>query len=109
MFFGELRTKIITIDIEYDKVRVKKYGGLGISKEYQIDDISGFKISILRSKNGVYEYLYLIADNKKIAKISEYYHGNYKELKKNLIAARIPRLGIERFSNRQELRDTFSK
>lgn len=108
MPFGELRTKIVTVDIDYDKIRIRKYLGLGISKECQIDDISGFKISVLRSKGGVYEYLYLMVGNKKIAKISEYYHKNYRDLKRFLIAAGIPNLGIERFSNRQELRDLLS-
>jgi len=108
MFFGELRSKTVSVEIGEDKIRIRKYLGIGTLKEYQIDEISGFKISVLRSKGGVYKYLYLMADDKKIAKISEYYHRNYKDLKKFLITAGVRSLGIERFGNLQELKDLFS-
>jgi len=48
-----------------------------MSEEYQTGKISGFKISIIRSKaGGFYEYHYLMAADKKIAKLSEFYHRN---------------------------------
>ncbi len=81
MFFGELKSKIVSVDMDCDSIRIKKFLGVGTLKEYQIDEISGFKTSTLRSKGGAYEYLYLMVDNKKIGKISEYYHRNYKDLK----------------------------
>ena len=108
MFFGELRSKMVSVDIDHDKIRIKKYLGIGMLKEYQIGEISGFKISVLRSRGGVYEYLYLMVGDKKIGKISEYYHRNYKDLKNFLITSGLRNLGTEQFSNRQELKDIFS-
>jgi hypothetical protein len=105
MFFGEIRTKIISIDIQHEGITIRRYLGLGAKKTYYLHGISGFKTSILRSKNGDYEYLYLMIGQIKIAKISTFYHSNYKELKNYLISLRIKNLGVEMFSNRQELKD----
>jgi len=99
---------MVSVDIDHDKIRIKKYLGIGMLKEYQIGEISGFKISVLRSRGGVYEYLYLMVGDKKIGKISEYYHRNYKDLKNFLITSGLRNLGTEQFSNRQELKDIFS-
>jgi uncharacterized integral membrane protein len=99
MFFGELRTKVIYIEIRADHIKVKRYLGFGFSKIFYLEDITGFKISILPSKAGSYEYLYLMVGDRKIAKLSEFYHSNYKELKSCMISLGIKRLGTEVFSN----------
>jgi hypothetical protein len=107
IFFGEVRTKAIAVNLEYDSLTVKRYLGLGIPKVYNLDKITGFKVSILSSRSGSYEYLYLIVGDRKIVKLSEFYHSNYKGLKSYIIAMEIKNLGFERFSNRQELKDIF--
>ncbi|MFB9845234.1 hypothetical protein [Mucilaginibacter ginsenosidivorans] len=107
MFFGELRTKAISFNVEHRSFIVKPYLGLGTAKKYDLDDIAGFKTSILSSKSGSYEYLYLLAGGKRIVKLSEFYHSNYIQIKKYLIAINIKNLGMERFSYREELKDTF--
>jgi len=109
LFFGELRTKVIYVEIQGDYIKVKHYLGLGSSKIFYPEDITGFKISILPSKGGSYEYLYLMRGNRKIAKLSEFYHSNYNELKSNIVSLGIKRLSTEVFSNWQELKDMFSK
>ncbi|WP_183566323.1 hypothetical protein [Mucilaginibacter sp. SP1R1] len=108
MFFGELRTKIIKIERENENVIVRRYLGIGNSKHYNLLDISGFKTSVLSSKGGSYEYLYLMMDNKKVAKLSAFYHSNYKELKSHVVTMGIKNIGFEQFSNVQELKDIFN-
>lgn len=109
MFFGELRTKVIHIDLQQDSVKIRRYLGLGVAKTYYFGDITGFKTSILSSKSGSFEYLYLITDNRKIAKLSGFYHSNYQELKQYIVSRNIKNIGFESFSNLQELRDIFSR
>ncbi|WP_295720885.1 hypothetical protein [Mucilaginibacter sp.] len=108
LIFGELRTKAISIEIEDRTFVIKRYLGLGTSRRFDLDDISGFKTSILSSKSGSYEYLYLMVGVKKVAKLSMFYHSNYKELKRYIVSMNIKNIGFERFSNRQELKDIFS-
>jgi len=50
MFFGELRTKVIHIDIQNDSVKIRRYLGLGFAKTYYFGDKTGFKTSILSSR-----------------------------------------------------------
>jgi len=107
--FGEFRAKIISVEITSDRVCVKRYLGLGGVNVYPIGEITGFNTSDLPSKVKTYEYLYLMVDNRKIAKLSEYYHANYKDLKESIVANNIKNLGFKPFSNREELKDIFSK
>jgi len=105
---GELRTRVISVRIENEHFIIKRFLGLGISRRFDLSDISGFKTSILSSKSGSYEYLYLMVGTKKIAKLSEFYHSNYKELKRYIVSMNIKNIGFEPFSNRQEFNDIFS-
>jgi hypothetical protein len=107
LIFGELRTKTISIEIKGRTFVIKRYLGLGTSRRFDLGDISGFKTSILSSKSGSYEYLYLMVGSKKIAKLSEFYHSNYKELKRYIVSMDIKNAGFEPFSNRQEFKDIF--
>ena len=107
LFFGEFRSKMIKVVIGSDFLIVKKYGGLSTGKRYSYSNIDGFKISILRSATTDNEYLYLIQANKKIAKISDFYHKNYRALKGEL-KTKLKDLGIEKFSYVQELKETFA-
>lgn len=95
LFWGELRTKIISVDIENHEIFVKRYCGLGITQVYRVEQIDGFKTSILSSRGKRYECLYLMITDKKIAEVSEFYHSNYKDLKKQIIANGIKCIGTE--------------
>jgi hypothetical protein len=104
---GELRTKTISINFEGDKVLVRRFFGLSVVKAYEISKVSGFKTSVLSSQGRSYEYLYLMVGDRKIAKLSAFYHSNYKDLKRYVVSKGIKNIGFEPFSNLQELKDVF--
>ena len=107
LFFGEFRTKMIKVVLNNDHLLIKTFGGLSPPKKYLYKDLDGFKTSILRSRGGENEYLYFIKDTKKVGKISNFYHKNYLELKKE-ISTKLNALGFEKFSYKDELKEIFS-
>jgi hypothetical protein len=107
LFFGEFRTKMIKVVLNDDHLLIKTFGGLSTAKKYLYKDLDGFKTSILRSRGGDNEYLYFIKDNKKVGKISDFYHKNYLDLKTE-ISSKLDDLGFEKFSYKDELKETFS-
>jgi hypothetical protein len=104
--FGELRTKIISLNIENNKIELKRYFGLK-NETYKISEINGWKYSHQTSKAGTYEYLYLYKNDKKIIKISEFYLKNYFEIKKE-VRLKIVCLGYEPFSFIDEFKEIFT-
>ncbi len=109
LIFGELRLKVIQVKLGYDSFEIKRYLGLGPTKTIYYQDLEGYRLSILSSNSGSYEYLYMIVNNKKVAKISEYYQVNYKDLKDEIIALKIKNLGFEPFRYLKELKEMFEK
>ena len=97
---------MIKVVLNDDHLLVKPFGGLATAKKYLYKDLDGFKTSILRSRGGENEYIYFIKDNKKVGKISDFYHKNYLELKKE-IATKLNDLGFEKFSYKDEIKETF--
>ena len=108
IIWGELRTKAIKIYIKDGTITKKGFLGLGLKTTYDFTNIDGYKISFLLSRGGAYEYLYLIIGNKKVIKVSEYYHGNYNALKLTLIKQGIKNLGFEQWSFLTETKEMFS-
>jgi len=106
VFFGELRTKAIVVIIEGNSIKVSSFFGLGFSKKYYFNQLTGFKTSVLITKTTSYEYLYLMVNNKKVIKISEFYHSNYSEMK-NYIIAKVHDLGYENFNLLREVKEIF--
>ena len=106
LLFGELRTKMIIVEIGKNEIIIKRFFGL-VSKTFRISELNGWKYSHLSSRGGTYEYLYLIKDQKKVIKISQFYHKNYFRLK-NEIQAKFKYLGYEKFSYIDELKEIFS-
>ena len=106
ILIGELRTKIIIVKVENNQLEIKKFFGLKI-ETYKFSEIAGWKYSHQTSKGGTYEYLYLYKNNKKIIKLSEFYHKNYFDLKSK-IEGEIKYLGYEPFSFINELKEIFS-
>ncbi|MGZ3763393.1 MAG: hypothetical protein ACXVB0_00745 [Mucilaginibacter sp.] len=104
--FGEMRNKVIAIEIGFNTIIVKRYLGLGPSKIFYFDQIDGYKTSVLMSSAALYEYLYLMAGDKKIVRLSEYYHKNYAELKQ-LLSENFKNLGVEEYSSSRELKEIF--
>jgi hypothetical protein len=107
LVFGELRTKVVSLDIGYDNFIVKGYFGFGTPKTYYFTDVEGYRTSILPASMVVYEYLYVISGGKKVIKLSQFYHKNYEELKAAIINANIKYLGFEDFSYGRELKEIF--
>jgi hypothetical protein len=107
LFFGEFRTKMIKVKLEENYIIIKQFGGLGKGKEFLYSDLDGFKTSILRSAGANNEYLYFMRDNKKVGKISDFYHKNYKALKSN-IETKLDNLGFENFSYTDEFKESFT-
>lgn len=107
LFFGEFRTKMIRIVLHDDHVLIQRFGGLSTGKTYRYKELNGFKISVLPSQGGNNEYLYFINNNKKVGKISDCYHKNYPDLKKETMS-KLKDLGAEQFALGEEIKETFS-
>lgn len=106
LIYGELRTKIIRVNLEFDHLIIKRYYGIGKPETIYYADMDGFTISILPATNTAYEYLYLMKNGKKIGKLSEFYHKNYHDLKAEL-RTHIKDLGIIDYNSWQEVKDIF--
>ena len=106
LLFGELRTKAIKLEIHEQEIFVRNYLGFGIRKVYKFSQFDGFETALLSTQYGEYEYLYLIKNQKKIIKISQFYHANYEELKES-ISKKCKNLGIKPFKMSQELKEIF--
>lgn len=104
LVFGEFRTKVIEVSLNNTEIEKKNY--LGLRQKYNYKDFDGYQTSILTSKGQSFEYLYLIKNNQKIVKISEYYHKNYYDLK-NEISIHLKDLGEIKLSYFDELKEIF--
>lgn len=80
MIFAELRDKVIRIELNKNQFIVTPFCGTLNTKIINNKDITGFYTTIVSTKYGSYDYLYLIKDSKKVAKISNQYHKNFDEL-----------------------------
>lgn len=103
---GELRTKVVSVAINMYAIKTKSFLGFGAAKEFLLKDIDGFTTSILTSNTGEYEYLYLMTGDKKIVKISGFYHKNYLEMKQ-FLATKLPFLGDKPFDLWAETKEIF--
>lgn len=80
MLFNDMVTKAIGIKIYKNDISIRPFLGLGWQKNYEIEALDGFQSSIISAKGGTYRILYLMKDNKKVGKITEFYHSNYNEI-----------------------------
>ncbi len=106
LILGEVKNKFIIVEFSDEKITIAKMGGLLSKKEISPAEIEGWKYSILTSRGGNDEYLYLYSNGKKIAKISEFYHKNYGEIKQ-YVKSKYKNLGFEQFSYLDELKEMF--
>ena len=106
ILWGEFRTRMVLITIDDNSISSQNYIGLGKKKQFDFKSLKGFKVSNLTSHRGNSEYLYLLLDNKKVIKISEYHHSNYTELKR-IIATKTKNLGFESFKWIDEFKEYF--
>lgn len=108
LVLGELRKKVVAIETAYDRFVIKRYLAFGPSVTLYFDQVDGYKLSFLYATNTSYEYLYLMVGDKKIAKLSNYYHRNYTDLKESIITASIRDLGVEDYNSSRELKEIFT-
>jgi hypothetical protein len=106
LILGELRSKVVTVDMGFDSFKFRRFLGLGPEKTIYFDQLDGFKISYLPTSATVYEYLYIISGEKKVVKLSQFYHKNYLELKQ-AITESLKNLGEEDFSYAREFKEIF--
>ncbi len=109
MVAGELRTKVISVEIGFDHFIVRRYFGLGASHTYYFNDIEGYETAILPAKGASYEFLYMVSGGKKIIKLSQFYHKNYADLKEHIAMLKIKDLGFEQFRYGREIKEIFVK
>ena len=105
---GELRTKAVKVSINEERIQVRRYLGYGAPVEYWFSEIEGIKLALLPSEYRDYELLSLIKGGRKIAKISEYYHANYFELK-GKISVKCKELKLENDNLLQKSRKSEDK
>jgi hypothetical protein len=60
LFFGELRSKVVKINLNQGKIEKNGFGGLGYKHTFLFNEIDGYKTSYISSSSGFYEYFYLI-------------------------------------------------
>ncbi len=106
LVFGELRTKIVKVEVEGNQISVSNYLGLGAKKVFSLSQFEGLQTSLLPSRYDTYEYLYLIKNNKKAIRLSQFYHSNYADLK-NVLCDKVRNLGQQRYSLIQEIKEIF--
>ena len=104
--FGELRTKIITVVIDSNKITKRNFWGLGRKVSFELSDFDGYKTAQLPSRFRTYENLYLVKDEKKKIKISQFYHHNYSELK-IVLRENVKFIGTENINYINELKEIF--
>ncbi|MFC0517704.1 hypothetical protein ACFFGT_26055 [Mucilaginibacter angelicae] len=94
----QLNYKAHKINITGDTItRVRRFG-FGLKEVYKINELTGFLTYSISGKKNANEYLYLIAGDEKVAKLSTYYHQNYQELKTLMAQHQIQNLGNERWT-----------
>ncbi len=108
LVFGEVKNKLVVVLFSGKKIFVSKMGGLLRTEEYDSSEIEGWTYSILPSRGGNDEYLYIYSKGKKIAKTSEFYHKNYQAIKQ-VVRAQYNDLGFEQFSYIAELKEIFER
>ena len=80
--------------------------GQGTGRTYQLSEMDGYKLSTLYSETSQFEFLYLLSNGRKVAKLSSFYHSNYDDLKR-AIKRKTRSLGTEPQNVLGELRDIF--
>ncbi len=106
LILGELRTKAISAEINNDAITIANFFGLGSKRQFGLNEFDGFTTSAIESRNGSFEYLYLLKGDRKIVKLSEFYHKNYADLKKELWN-KIKFLGERPFNLTVEIKEIF--
>lgn len=107
MIFFEFKSKIVNVEFISSQFKINRFFGLRNSKIIDDKIIDGFHNSIVKTKYGSYDYIYLMSNNKKIVKISNQYHKNFIELSIE-IKKRYKDLGYINSDFISEIKDIFN-
>ena len=107
MMFFEFRNKIIKIEFTINQLKIHRFFGLIHVQTIESNRIDGFHNSIVKTKYGIYNYIYLMNNHKKVAKISNQYHKNFTELSIE-IKKRYKDLGYINSGFISEIKDIFN-
>ena len=102
-----MRRSITKIEINGNNISVSNYFGFGKKKTYNLSEMEGFTRSVLQSRGGNYQYTYLIKNNRRIIRVSEFYHKNYQSLL-SCIYKRCKFLGDKQVSLIREAKEIFA-
>ncbi|MEN2413806.1 hypothetical protein [Flavobacterium mesophilum] len=84
-----LRTRAFKIEIDKDRIIVKRYFGIGKSKVYHFNELEGFVTLLESAKGAITESVFIVKEGKRIGGISSFYHSNFDNMKmllqKNLV------------------------
>lgn len=107
MLFFEIRNKIIKIEFIYNQLIINRFFGLTNTEVLNNEIIEGFYNTILETKFGSYNHIYLISKHKKVAKISNQFHKNFDDLSDE-IKKRYRDLGYINSGFISEIKDIFN-
>jgi hypothetical protein len=74
--------KMVFVDLEHNKVKCTNI--LGRTSELSFDQLTGYKTSINTSRIGNFEELKVISGDQTVFILSEWYHENYQDMKKDI-------------------------
>jgi len=106
LIFGELRTKVIKLEVLDDRILYKRYIGLGCKRIIYYRDIQGFTTLEIFHNGKVIEYLIIRTSDRDLFKLSEFYHQNYFEVK-NELSSKLKYLGTENYTVLKDFKDIF--
>jgi hypothetical protein len=81
LFFGEIRSKIVTVVLTEEAIHIRRFFGLSKRKEYQFSALEGFQTAVLSTRIQSVDCMYLLMNGKKAVLISSFYFQNYVEIK----------------------------
>jgi len=106
LLFGELRKRSISVAINNSSITRKNFIGFGSPKVFDLNEFEGFVTMLVPSTWEDYEYLYLLRQNHKAIILSEFYHKNYQELKRE-ISNKVTFLGNKPFTLMEVIKNIY--
>ena len=106
LVFGEMRVRMIAVEIANDHLVVASFLGLGKKREWYFLELDGYETVLLPSRYSTYEYVFILRGGKRVVRLSAFYHRNYEEFK-TLLARKLKHLGSDGFEVSKELKDMF--
>ncbi len=106
LVFGVLRKKAIKVSLNNRLLEKRGFLGLGLKQQFDLSELDGFSIAILYARGGRYEYLYVLKGKNSVVTISEFYHSNYFEVKREL-ESKLKFTGKKTYSLLDEIKNIF--